>query len=860
MKGRLALLWLATATIAVAQDGPVARVSSGAGFERVTQGATAWQTQAAGAQWLTLDFGAPRDLGGLVIDWLPGEAATDYEVELGDDGKAWRRAIAVAHGNGGTDWLRLGEVKTRWLRLSLRAGEGDRYGLRRLDLRQPAFGAPNAVFEAIALREGASQFPRGFSAQQTYWTVAGVDGGADNGLLSEDGTLETGRGGFSMQPFVLDATGCEPERPQLSGWQDVVLSQSLPDGYLPMPQVQWRRTASGCDGAGAFALDIEAFGAGARGAARLVATYVLRNDGPAARTFTLALAALPFQVNPPLQGLATPGGVSALHKLSMANERVTVDGRPRVYALEPPGEAFATTFDAGMAPAWLARGGVAPASSVRDDAGFASGAWLYPMTLGPGESRSIALDVPLAGAGPADLHGASVRRLRGEVAAGWHVALDGVTLRMPASQRALADTLRTALAHVLINRSGVQVRAGARALAGATIDDGARISAALLRVGRSDAAIDFLQWYAGFVAADGAVPCCVDARGADPQGGGAAQGAFLFLAAECVRYTANLDLARSVWPGVESAARHLEALRAGPGPTPPAATPADDGEPASASASYDDDAWALIGFKSALSLAQILGRANEARWLAASCDRVRASLLASAADPGRVDAAALALAPADELPRPPQAPVLAAFEHHWAEFVARRDGTREWQDYSPREWRHVAALVRLGWRARAHEAIAFFMQHRRPAAWNQWAGVAGRDERQPRAIGDMPHGGVAADFIGSVLDLFAYERAGERALVLAAGVLPAWLEGEGTGIAGLRTPFGTLDYTLRRDGERVFLRVGEGIRVPSGGLVLAWPLERAPVVPKKLARSLEWRDGELVIRAAPLEVELKLVR
>ena len=85
--------------------------------------------------------------------------------------------------------------------------------------------------------------------------------------------------------------------------------------------------------------------------------------------------------------------------------------------------------------------------------------------------------------------------------------------------------------------------------------------------------------------------------------------------------------------------------------------------------------------------------------------------------------------------------------------------------------------MRLGWRDRAHELLEFFMAGRRPPAWNQWAEVVGRDARQPRFVGDLPHGWVASDYIRSALDLFAYERDGDGALVLAAGVPPAWLDG-----------------------------------------------------------------------------------
>ena len=72
--------------------------------------------------------------------------------------------------------------------------------------------------------------------------------------------------------------------------------------------------------------------------------------------------------------------------------------------------------------------------------------------------------------------------------------------------------------------------------------------------------------------------------------------------------------------------------------------------------------------------------------------------------------------------------------------TARRDADGSRGDaYTPYELRTVGALVRLGRKAEAHEMLAFFMKDRRPAAWNQWAEVVGRDPRAPRFIGDMPH-------------------------------------------------------------------------------------------------------------------------
>lgn len=68
------------------------------------------------------------------------------------------------------------------------------------------------------------------------------------------------------------------------------------------------------------------------------------------------------------------------------------------------------------------------------------------------------------------------------------------------------------------------------------------------------------------------------------------------------------------------------------------------------------------------------------------------------------------------------------------------------------------------------------------------AEVVAREAREPRFLGDMPHGWVASDHIRSVLDLFAYEDESERSLILAAGVPMAWFRGKGLSIRSLRTP------------------------------------------------------------------------
>ena len=95
-----------------------------------------------------------------------------------------------------------------------------------------------------------------------------------------------------------------------------------------------------------------------------------------------------------------------------------------------------------------------------------------------------------------------------------------------------------------------------------------------------------------------------------------------------------------------------------------------------------------------------------------------------------------------------------------------------------------------------------------------------------RFIGDLPHAWVASDFIRSVLDLFAYPRA-DGAMVLARGIPAVWLDRAGVSIRGLRTPYGTLSYSLARISDRIAeLTLTASGSVPPGGFVLAGPWAR----------------------------------
>ena len=174
--------------------------------------------------------------------------------------------------------------------------------------------------------------------------------------------------------------------------------------------------------------------------------------------------------------------------------------------------------------------------------------------------------------------------------------------------------------------------------------------------------------------------------------------------------------------------------------------------------------------------------------------------------------------------------------------MARRDTTGGWEAYTPYEWRNVGALVRLGEREKALALLRLLLADGRPAAWNQWGEVVWRERRIDRFIGDMPHTWVASDFIRSALDLFAYEREADSSVVLLAGVAPAWLDGEGIRLEGIRTADGRLTLHARRRDGQVDIAFALDGRAPAGGFLIAAPGGRP-------------REARAAGRAVPIEAD-----
>jgi hypothetical protein len=821
--------------------------------------ATSWRSRpAAGEQTLDIDLQQVREFGGLEIDWLRGLHAPSYRIETSEDGRKWAVARTIADGNGGRDSHLMPESEARYVRLAMR-DPGTGLGISEVYVRDLEFGASaNAFVQALAKNSRRGCYPRAYYGEQTYWTIVGVDADSEESLISEDGAVEARKGSFSVEPFLVTRSG-------ILTWADVQIRQSLADRYLPIPTIEWKHADA--------ELTTTVLNDGEPGRSHTQVVYRLRNPSKARQSMTLALTVRPFQVNPPAQFLNTAGGVSPIQDIAFENGVVQVDGQAAVRPQTMPRTFRAAGLNADTPCQWL-RLSNRP-SRLRDEAGFASGALLYDLELAPGESRSFVLDLPQH-----KESAAAPLSSPEQVSAAWREKLNRVELTVPAESRVLFDTLRTALAHVLINRDGPAIQPGSRAYERSWIRDGAMTSDMLLRLGHEQTAKEFLRWFAPFQFDNGKVPCCVDRRGADPVPENDSAGEFLFLIDEIHRYTDDKQLLREMWPRVQKAVAYMDKLRRSErtpenqkgerrafyGLMP--ASISHEGYAAKPMHSYWDDFWAIAGYEAAVRIARALDQKDAMHAFIESRDEFRSDVyrslqgaiamhridyLPGSAELGDFDATStsIALSPVGELTMLPPDQMLGTFERYWKDFSSRRTDT-SWDAYTPYEWRNLGAFIRLRWRERGWELVDFFMHDRRPANWNQWAEVVGRESRKSRFIGDMPHGWVASDYGRSILDVFAYERQADESLVLMAGVPVAWTREQGFGVRNLRTPYGPLTYSLKiGEHERVFDL--EDIRLPNGGIVIAWPGEpfREQSIKRGQAR---WIGGELRVTAVPFTV------
>ncbi|HPC82346.1 MAG TPA: discoidin domain-containing protein [Thermoanaerobaculaceae bacterium] len=863
----------ATASSSLAGRGPELALSGEHG---------GWQSDPSspGDQWLAVDLGIPRELGGLVIDWQPGGTPEWFAVSTSDDGAVWEQKWRVPRTQGGHSRVFLGGAEARWLRVTGKARPKEGVGIAHLTLEPfELTGTAEGFLRAAAADSRRGVYPRDLLGEQAAWTVSGAQVGSRlHGLLGADGAFDPAPRSFAVEPFVrLEGA--------LLTWADVEVEQSLLDDALPIPVVTWTHPS--------LVLEITAFDSGDD--ASYILRYRVTNRTGRRLTPTLFAAVRPLQVNPSSQTLNTAGGVAPNQHVACEGASIVVD---RAWGVVPRPRAHrcgATDFDAGDVVALLARGAFPGAPSGGGPFGSAALAW--ELDLAPGAATEVALMVPAThaerwtppwGGLAADASREAVAAfVAGRLAASrerWQDRLAKVELSGPPEAAPLFAAVKTNLGFMLASRDGAALQPGTRAYARSWIRDGAMMAAALLRLGQADAVRDYILWFAPHIYPSGKVPCVVDRRGADPVPEHDSQGQWVFMVAEYLRHSGDRVTAEAVWPRIAAAVHYLDELRrerrtddyrtpdrlAFFGTLP--ASISHEGYSAKPMHSYWDSFWALRGMKDAVWLASELGHHQEATRWAAIRDELAGDLGASVARtmaehripylPGCVELGDFDPTSSTVIPTiagasdlvPPGAEE-ATWERYWREVERRFAGEQDWEVYTPYEWRNVGAMLRLGWRERAAKLASWLLADCRPAGWRQWPEVIARDPVKARFIGDMPHAWVGSDFIRSALDMLAFEDERRDALVLGAGVPARRLEDGGVSVRGLGTRWGPLSFSMVRTAETVRVQIGALPRVPRGGLVLRLPLAVRHATVNGVPARVE--GGDVIVRALPADVEVR---
>jgi hypothetical protein len=831
---------------------------------------TSWRSESSDApQQLQIDFQSEREYGGLVILWEKDLRPQDFDLRLSSNGADWKTVFSAKHGVSERTYVCLPNAVSRYLRLNLRKSmEGRGFGIVFIEVKPYDFSRSiNAFFENIAQESPEGFYPKYLLRRQTYWTPVGTGEDVTQGLFNEEGMVEVDKGAFSIEPFLYIDD-------RLITWADVSLNQELKDGYLPIPSSEWQTDE--------MILRTTAFASGDSDQSRLYLRYRLENTSAQSRRIRFFAAFRPFQVTPTWQNWHAFGGVSKITDLEYRPDGIWVNRNKQVIPLTPPSQFGAARFIEGALTEYLKTGELPAQSLVSDDFGCASGALRYDLDLAPGAVQEVCLAIPFGTVDMAAAQtGSPAGRSRSEqfdtAVRKWEAKLSVPDIRLPPEAQGVAYTLKTAAAHILINRDGPALQPGPRRYSRSWIRDGALMGAALLRMGCKAEMRDFIRWYAGYQTADGNLPDCVDREGCEWLPEYDSWGEFIFAIMDYYRFSGDEPFLAEMWPAVLKSVGFMENLRS-QRLTAAYQTPekracygllpesmSHEGYMAHPVHAYWDDFWALRGLKGAVTMAEILGYQDEAQRLSALresfSDTLYKSLNSTIQDrnldfvPGSVEfadfdpaATAIAVTLVDELPRLPQPSIGQTFDKYLLGFRERVRGDIPWNNYSAYEIRIIGALIRLGRRQEAHELLDFFLADRRILPWNQWPEISWHDPKGPSFIGDMPHTWISAEYILSVRSLFAYEREEDRSLVIAAGIPEKWVTDSGeVVVTDLPTHYGNVSYTLRREGPGTLRLILDGdLTLPPGKVVVKPPLPRPLVHVAVNGRKTEAFDSESV--------------
>lgn len=504
---------------------PVATASTSAGADGplgVLLPDGAWRSKSgwfeSPGQWLTLDFRTPRKITGLAIDWDADYAAA-YDVYTSNDGAGWTRLLHVEKDGPDSDRIYCDETFARFIRLNCLRSAGRGYGIREVAMMDATALVGVKDYFRILAAQAPDLFPRWMVKQQAYWATVGVYDDKNEATLCEDGAVEPWKRGPTITPF-LHVDG------RLLSRGDAEVTQWLDDTYLPIPNVGWK--------AGDLAMEVKLFAEGERGKSSAYALYTIRNDGGSRKSGSLFLAVRPYQFYPPWQG--GTDGFAPIRRIQTSETGVVIDGRYRVLPFANPSAVGATAgapafrfpFKTPSPPdlggdvtSFLRRGEVPPDSAARDLDGFAAAAMRFDFDLPPGESRRIAVAVPLHEADPAVSLAAgeaaalqAVEALLARNAAFWHRKIDRFEIDIP--EMDLVHFWRANVGWNLVTLDEAVLQPGARSYDKGWWRDGSIQASSLMKSGLVEEARTFYDYMISFQYPTGEMPPIVDNKAEDP--------------------------------------------------------------------------------------------------------------------------------------------------------------------------------------------------------------------------------------------------------------------------------------------------------------------------------------------------------
>jgi hypothetical protein len=882
------ITWLPAAlfSVAIAADAaPVVRASSGSKEFSATAAfdanwTTRWDSERSDPQWLQADFGAPRELIGLIIDWEKAYAYS-YAVMLSSNGTQWHTVFETASGDGGRDQLDFPRQSARYLRIYCRnRATAFGYSIYEIDLKTPRapwgeqqaadyFARPfpatapghwqrtyfipaawtnHAPFielanlpgdfsltinDTLVYTNGPNQslttipllghlrfdttntfkvrsafvdqptldsiliaggpklyshsmtrlkhqqplnyyklqarlsptgwFPYWLTDQQGYWTITGAENDRKESLFGQDGTIEPYKS-FSISPFlrINDAFITR---------EQVALTQSLADGYLPLPRVTWNHPD--------FTFTIDAFSWGPPDRSSTYVSYTLANLSAHCITGALYLAVRPFEINPPWQW----GGLNRLDTLSFDARRQRLQANEyRIHSFTPPAAFAAAPPEHPGITARIGQGNLPTTNHARDPSGTASGALIYPFTLAAGDHTAIETALLLhPGSEPAPSFAAARHACHDH----WRRRLQIPPL--PGAPETVKNTFAANLAYILINRDGPSIQPGSRAYEAAWIRDAAGTTKALLRCGFTNEVREFITWYSRFIFDNGRIPAIIihnQDNQINPVKEYDSQGQFVTLLYNYFAATGDRPLLLQQYTNIIRALTFLQHLRESECRTEylqhpdqqryygilPKSVSHEGYYPEPGNHSYWDNFWALLGWTNGIRLATALSRTNDMPWMqhqyALLADALTASIsntmdhfninhLPGCAELGDFDPSSSAAAIVFGTPLPQLSGILLTntFNRYWYDLSKRF--APDWTgSFSPYELRNVTAFLQLGWTNRAQRLFDYLLTLQQPHGWHQWPEALYLPPDTPGYIGDMPHTWIAGEFINTSLDLY----------------------------------------------------------------------------------------------------------